>query len=489
MKVLKIPLILGFPLVLGACAGMVPGEYTDTKAGFANVSAETSAAIGKRTVFAQTQAENAAIQREVHGLVYRKTISAETAVQVALLNNKGLQASYANVGLSAAEAWEQSTPADPVVSIGLLGIGAPELGVYRAIEGLVRANILDATTRKQRMALADTGFRQAQLAAVNDSLALANQTRAAWINAVSAFEMVGYLSRAKKTSDAGSELALRLGETGALNKAGQAREQAFNAELAGQLAQARLNAVRAKEDLTRLMGLWGTEVDYFVPDALPALPRSVGRITSIEAKALTSRVDLRIAKLGLEAQARAFELTDKTRIVSDLEIVAGAELEREVGEDGDIEKNITTPLDLEIAFAIPIFDSGKVTMRKAELMYLQSANVLAEKAVNVRSEARSAEMTYHSAYKIARHYRDVLVPLRTTVEEEALLSYNGMITSTFELLTDTRERLGASMEAANAKREFYLAQADLTAAIYGGGAAGGGGGEAASLAAGGGAPH
>jgi len=487
MRGARYSIILGFPLVLGACATAVPGAYTDTKAGFAYVSAETSAAIGKRTVFAQTQAENAALGREVNALVYRKTISAETAVQVALLNNKGLQASYANVGLSAAEAWQQATPENPIVSIGLLGIGAPELGVYRAIEGLVRANILDATTRKQRMALADTGFRQAQLAAVNDTLALANQTRAAWINAVSAFETVGYLSRAKQTSDAGSELALRLGETGALNKAGQAREQAFNAELAGQLAQARLNAVRAKEDLTRLMGLWGTEVDYFVPDALPTLPRSVGRITNIEAKALASRVDLRIAKLGLEAQARAFELTDQTRIVSDLEIVAGAELEREVGEDGDIEKSVSPQAELE--FAIPIFDSGKARMRKAELSYLQAANVLAEKAVNVRSEARGAETTYHSAYKIARHYRDVLVRLRTTVEEEGLLSYNGMITNTFELLQDVREKLSAGLEAANAKREFYLAQADLTAAIYGGDAGGGGGGEAASLAAGGGAPH
>lgn len=280
---------------------------------------------------------------------------------------------------------------------------------------------------------------------------------------------------------------MRLGETGALNKAGQAREQAFNAELAGQLAQARLNATRSKEALTRLMGLWGTEVDYHVPDALPALPRSVGRVTDIEAKALRNRVDLRVAKLGLEAQAKAFGLTDQTRIVSDLEFIAGFEAEREI-EDGETE-TVTTP-QVEVEFAIPIYDTGKARMRKAELSYLQAANVLAEKAVNVRSEARGAETSYHAAYKIARHYRDVLVPLRTTVEEEGLLSYNGMITNTFELLTDVREKLGASLEAANAKREFYMAQADLTAAIYGGGEGGGGaGGEGATLAAGGGAGH
>lgn len=488
MRLSKIPLVVGIPLVLGACATAIPAAYTEPKAGFANVSTLTANAIGKRTAFAQTQSENAALKKQTHAMAHRKTISADTAVQIALLNNKGLQASYANVGLSAADAWQELTPENPVVSIGLLGIAAPELGAYRAIEGLIRSNILDATTRKQRLAIADANFRQAQLSAVNDTLTLANQTRQAWINAVAAFETASYLKRAKATSEAGSELARKLGETGALNKAGQAREHAFNAELAGQLARARLNAAKAKEDLTRLMGLWGTEVNYYVPDALPALPRSVGPVTNIEGKALRNRVDLRVAKLGLEAQAKAFGLTDQTRIVSDLEIVGGAELEREVGDAGDIEKSVTPQVELE--FAIPIYDTGLARMRKAELMYLQAANVLAEKAVNIRSEARIAETSYHASYKIARHYRDVLVPLRKTVEEEGLLSYNGMITNTFELLTDVREKLSASLEAANAKREFYMAQADLNSAIYGGGAGSAGGGEAgASLSAGGGAGH
>jgi outer membrane protein TolC len=235
------------------------------------------------------------------------------------------------------------------------------------------------------------------------------------------------------------------------------------------------------------MGLWGDEVAYFVPDALPALPPSVGDVANIEGKALENRVDLRVARLGLEAQAAAFGLTDRTRIVSDLELIAGLEAERE-SEGGNI-KTETTP-QVELEFAIPIYDTGKARMRKAELAYLQAANVLAEKAVDVRSEARGAAASYHASYRIARHYRDVLVPLRQTVEDEALLSYNGMITSTFELLTDVRQKLSASLEAANAKREFYLAQADLTAAIHGGGGGSGGAGDTgATLAAGGGAGH
>jgi outer membrane protein TolC len=139
--------------------------------------------------------------------------------------------------------------------------------------------------------------------------------------------------------------------------------------------------------------------------------------------------------------------------------------------------------------AIPVFDTGKARMRKAELSYMQAANALAERAVNVRSEARSAELAYYSSYEIARHYRDVLVPLRRTIEEEGLLSYNGMITSTFELLTDVREKLAGSLEAANAKRDFWLAQANVSAAIYGGGSGSAPQGGSAEIAAGGGAGH
>ena len=59
-----------------------------------------------------------------------------------------------------------------------------------------------------------------------------------------------------------------------------------------------------------------------------------------------------------------------------------------------------------------------------------------------------------------------------------------MITSTFDLLADTRSKLNAIILSVNAKREFYLAEAGLTAAVYGGGEVESGGG-AEKAAAGG----
>ena len=124
---------------------------------------------------------------------------------------------------------------------------------------------------------------------------------------------------------------------------------------------------------------------------------------------------------------------------------------------------------IELEFAIPIFDSGKARMRKAEYAYMQAANRLAEKAVNIRSEARSAYTAYRSSHEIARHYRDAVLPLRKAVEEESLLTYNGMITNTFDLLADTRARIDTQLMAVNARRNFWLAEADLAAATFGAG--------------------
>lgn len=467
-------------LVLAGCVSDQDlAGYSAKDAGFSAVSAAVSVGTkGKDTVWVQNQQQAKAVSERVQSLVQKKTINADTAVQVALLNNRGLQAAYADIGMNAAEAWQQGMLENPTVSIGLLGIGAPELGALRAIEGMIAANILALATRKARIDIADTRFRQSQMRAVDATLKVANDTRRAWINAVSAFETVAYLNQAKVAADAASELAQKLGESGALAKGGQAREHAFYAELTGQMAEARLASRLAKEDLTRLMGLWGSDVDYFVPDRLPRLPRGLLKKDRIEQEALENRVDLRVAKLELEAVAKSYGLTEATRLVTDLEIISGVEIEREIEteyeiaggslEESKTKKTVVTP-QLELEFVIPIFDSGKARLRKTELAYMQAANQLAEKAVNIRSEARSAFTAYSSTHEIARHYLNAVVPLRTTIEAESLLTYNGMISNTFELLADTRAKIGTLMLAINAKRAFWLADVNLSAAIYGGG--------------------
>lgn len=467
---LKCAVTLALPLVLGGCVSSA--EYSAATAGFSNVANKTAEATGKDTVWVQNRQDAQVVSGRVKTLLAKKTVDVETAVQVALLNNKGLQAAYADLGDSSADAWQSTMLVNPTVGIGLTGIGTPGLEAYRAIEGVIATNILALATHKRNVEIADAGFRKAQLAAAVQTLKLAAETRRAWITAVASWESVAQLNQAQAAADAASDLAQKLGETGALTKGGQAREHVFYAELAGQTAKARLEARLAKEELTRLMGLWGSDIDYQIPNRLPQLPKGLVKRDLIEAEALQRRVDLQMAKLDLDTTAQSYKLTEATRYVTDLEILSGFETEREL-EDGEKKKDTTGNVELE--FVIPIFDSGKARMRKGELAYMRTANLLAEKAVNVRSEARSAYQAYRANYDIARHYRNSVVPLRTKIEEESLLTYNGMISNTFELLADSREKVNSILLAVNAKRDFWLAEANLAPAIYGGGAGTAGG--------------
>ncbi|PSH61435.1 copper resistance protein [Phyllobacterium brassicacearum] len=465
---LKILVAVAGPLVVSGCASSgMTAAVSDPAAGFSTVQARTSGAIGKQAVWAQSQAETKSLAERIRNLVYKKTIGADTAVQVALLNNRGLQAAYAEVGLSAADVWQETMPVNPTASVSYSSIG-----IGRIIETAITSNILAMMTRSRRVGIADARFRQAQLNAAQETLRVAADTRRAWINAVAAWETVSYLNRSQVAADAASDLAQKLGETGAFSKTGQAREHVFNAELTGETAKARLNARLAKEELTRLMGLWGQDVDYSVPNALPALPKGPKNKSGIEAEALRNRIDLDVAKLELEATAKSYGLTNATRYVTDLQLMGGVEVEQEE-EEGDKKDVVSGAAELE--FSIPIFDTGQARMRKAELTYVRVANLLAEKAVNVRSETRSAYQAYRSTYDIARHYRNSVLPLRAKIEEESILTYNGMITNTFELLADTRARITSNILSLNAKREFYLAEVNLGTAIYGGGSESGGG--------------
>ncbi|AAK89434.1 copper resistance protein [Agrobacterium tumefaciens] len=482
----KLAAILSLPLFLSGCVSAA--QYASRDAGFTTVSAKTSEATGKQTAWVQNRAEARATEARVKTLMAAsKTLDVETAVQVALLNNKGLQAAYADLGESAATAWQSTLLVNPSIGLGLTGIGTPGLRAYKTIEGVLTSNILALATLKKNVEIADTGFRKAQLGAALKTLQLAADTRRAWISAVAASENVGQLAQAQTAAAAASELATKLGESGAMNKEGQAREQVFYAELTGQIAKARLEARLAREELTRLMGLWGSDIQYSIPNRLPSLPRVLAQRDTIEAEALQRRVDLQMAKLDLEATARSFKLTEATRYVTDLTLRSGFETERERDEDR-IKKRTTGRAELE--FVIPIFDSGQARMRESELAYMRAANLLAEKAVNVRSQARSAYQAYRSTYDIALHYRNSVVPLRNRIEEESMRTYNGMLTNTFELLADSREKVNSNLLAIDAKRDFWLAEAGLAPAIYGGGAgAAGGETEVAAASGGGGGGH
>jgi outer membrane protein TolC len=96
---------------------------------------------------------------------------------------------------------------------------------------------------------------------------------------------------------------------------------------------------------------------------------------------------------------------------------------------------------------------------------MQSVQRVAQAAVTARSEARESYLGYRSAWEVAAHYRDHIIPLRKRISQEVLLRYNGMLLSTQDLLTDSREQAGAVSSYIEALKEFWTAQAQLEATL------------------------
>src|SRR5271157_2689357 len=96
---------------------------------------------------------------------------------------------------------------------------------------------------------------------------VAAQTRRAYYQAVAARALVRFLEEAAASAESAARLSQKLGESGALNKLDQARDQAFYADLTAETASARRRAVAAREDLTRWIGVWGSDLAFHLPNA------------------------------------------------------------------------------------------------------------------------------------------------------------------------------------------------------------------------------
>lgn len=185
------------------------------------------------------------------------------------------------------------------------------------------------------------------------------------------------------------------------------------------------------------------------------MPAAAREADDLEGKALARRLDVQAARRDAEGLAAALGLTKVTRYVDLFEV--GALRSTETGEE--------VKRGWEVELRIPIFDFGGARVARAEHQYMRAVNRAADTAVRARSEVRESYSAYRTAFDLARHYRDEIVPLRKRISEEMLLRYNGMLSSVFELLADARDAVASVNAYLEAQRDFWIAEADLQMAL------------------------
>ncbi len=379
-------------------------------------------------------------------------LTADAAVEVALLNHRGLQARLAELGVADAELAQLGRLGNPGFSFGRVRQGDEreiERGLHLSLGSLLLMPLArEAAT--QRLSVLQQQTALAVLAHVAEA-------RKAQVRAVATAQTTRYMHQVMQAADAGAELARRMAEAGNFNRLQRAREHGFFAEAALNLARAQQAEVAAREQLNRLLGLWGEDLRYALPERLPELPTAVADTPALESEALATRLDLQAARLQLDMLARHLGLTRRTGFVNAVQL--------NLSRNGSNEAPPATGWELE--FQLPIFDWGQARVARAEALYMGQAHTLAQQAVNARSELREAWHAQRTAWDIARHYRDEIVPAAKRISDENLLRYNGMLIGVFELLADARSQVAAVNASINALRDFWLAQADLDMARMG----------------------
>jgi outer membrane protein TolC len=383
-----------------------------------------------------------------------KPLTADAAVRIALLNNQGLQAFFAELAIAEADFVQAGRLPNPGFSFGRVR-GGGETEIDRGLSFDLAALVtLPARTRIERRR-----FEQAKLQAAMQAVNLAADTRKAYYSAVAAAQAAAFADKVRGSAEAAAELAARMRATGNWSTLDAARERAFYQDALTQQAQSRLQATTAREELVRLLGLWGPSLAFTLPDRLPDLPAQPDQPANAEATALLQRLDVLIARQDAQATAQALGLTKTTGFIN-------------VFDAGYANKSTTgAPREngYEVSLELPLFDWGGARVARAQARYMQAVHRTGDIAVKARSEVRQAYASYRTAYDIARHYRDGVVPLRKQIADEVLLRYNGMLASTFELLAESREQLAAVNASIAAQRDFWIADTNLQTAMNAGG--------------------
>ena len=441
----RLSVVLTGLALLGGCASFSPDG------GFAAVEQTAKDHLGKDVLWARSDADQDTLAKRISELLSRP-LTVDDAVQVALLNNRGLQATFQELGITEAEVVQAGRLPNPGFSFARLKRGDEielERGFHFNLARLL-ARPLIAQVEARR-------FEQTKAMVAMSTLSLAAETRKAYFNAVAAQETVRYLRRVQEAAQASAELARRMERVGNFNKLQRAREQSFYADAALNVARAEQAQRSTRERLTRLLGVWGAQAQFALPERLPDLPKDAMDQPNIERVALAQRLDVRGAKLAAEQTAKNLGLTRTTRFINVLEL----------GLVRDTSNEAPPRRGWEISVELPLFDWGAARVARAEAVYMQAVHRAAETAINARSEVREAYGSYRSAYDIARHHFVELVPLRQRIAEENLLRYNGMLIGVFELLADARAQIAGVNNAIESLRDFWLARSDLDMALIG----------------------
>lgn len=384
-------------------------------------------------------------------------LTVDSAIQIALLNNRELHATLEELGIAEADLIQAGLPRN----IELAGSWRfpNEPAPYNNVEYGASANVLDLFMLPFRKKVAARNLEAVQIRVAGEVLGLIADVRTAFLGLQAGQQLLARLETLVELNEAALDLAKRQKESGNITGLQLSTHQNIYAQSRVMAAQAATDLRQRREALNRLLGLWGNMTNWEVAESLPPIPAEERPLDNIESFAMTNRFDLASARRAMENAQYALSLRSKTRFLPTALHVGGSTEREPHGE------RLTGP---EIELELPLFDQGQGEIARLGAQYRQAQRRFEALAINARSEVREARDLLIASRDIAQFYLEVLLPQQREIVQQTLLQYNAMQVGTFDLINAKERELESERKYIDAWLSYWIARSELDRAMIGG---------------------
>jgi cobalt-zinc-cadmium efflux system outer membrane protein len=446
--------LVSTPAFVALAATLLTGCASTSPAPAFEAVAQTTMQRGAPAIrWDQNTAEDEQASKAIQDLLARE-LTVDAAVQIALLGNARLRSTFEELSIAQADLVQAGLLKNPVFTIGSTAWDSEHIdpNLFATIE----QDFLDLVTLPMRKRVAATQLEVTKLEVGDDVLKLAAEVRSAFYMAQAADQTTAMQRMVSEAAQTSAELARRQHE------AGNASDLALNSELA-LASQARLVLARtegeaavAREQLTKLMGVWGKRTGFRIAPRLPELPPDEVALDRLESLAIEKRLDIGAARREVQALEYATSLAKTTRWTGFVNVTV---------EAGRLRSTKRISLGPSVSLEIPLFDQRQAAIARLEAFRRQAENNLQALSVDARSDVRASHARVATARRVVEEYATHLVPIRESIVKFSQQQYDAMLLGVYQLIQARQAEFEAYREYIQALRDYWIARSDLERAV------------------------
>ncbi len=435
-------------LALAGCASTSPAPV------FQDTAELVAARTGRRITWNQGGTDDAAVAKSLRDLLSRE-LTPDSAVQVALLNNKSLQATYEDLSVAQADLVQAGLLQNPVFGAGLMFPVAGNAQTGGVVS--VSQDFLSVFTLAARKRIAESELEATKLRVGDAVLRMTYDVEVAFFTLQGARQIAAMRRTILDAGDAAVDLARRQHEAGNISDLDLANQETLYEQVRTDLVRSEADVVTAHEMLARLLGVWGPDAAFRVADKLPELPAEEIPLDHLESLAIRRRLDLGAAHAEAQAVSHALAMAKNYRLLGTTNV--GGTFERSpegfsvIGPNANLE--------------VPLFDQKQAVIARLEARLRAALSRETALAIDIRSEVRAARGRLVATRTVVDRYAKVVVPLRQRVVVLSQEHYNAMLLGAYQLLQAKQNEVSTYREFIEALRDYWFSRAELERATGG----------------------